>query len=169
MVQTTLCTVLKICHFSLNAASLACKSGEALVDLMSENIPNIEQSSITLIHMLPSEGTSACVKVSVSSSENVAAPMAVKAASGIAKKSLRIIGTAAVSISIIMDFVSIVENVKALDSRKLSDIVATLEKVASEMEDEMKKYDEVFATPSSVQNSLFKDMRCTPLYNCISK
>jgi hypothetical protein len=72
-----------------------------------------------------------------------------QAASGIAKTSLRVIGTAAVGVGILMDVLNIVDNKKALDGKKLSDQATALEDAANEMENEMKQLDEVFATPSS--------------------
>ena len=153
--QTQLCIVLKTSHIILKAVGLAC--GETLIGLMTRNIPNIEQSSRTLLIMFESSGTTVCV-VSIKSTGPVAAPVAGKAVSGMAKKSLRCIGAAAVGIALIVDVVNIVNNAGALDQNKLSDMVTGLEDAANEMENEMKRYDQVFTIPSSVQNTLIKKM-----------
>jgi hypothetical protein len=54
-----------------------------------------------------------------------------QAASGIAKTSLRVIGTAAVGVGILMDVLNIVDNKKALDGKKLSDQATALEDAAT--------------------------------------
>jgi hypothetical protein len=76
------------------------------------------------------------------SAGKVVAPVVGKqAASGIAKTSLRVIGTAAVGVGILMDVLNIVDNKKALDGKKLSDQATALEDAANEMENEMKQLD----------------------------
>ena len=170
--QTRVCMALKIPHMSLSAVGSAC--GKALYDSMSRNIPHIEHSSKVISYIFQRPETTVYVTVSINSTREVVAPMIGKqAASGISKKSLRVIGSAAVGIAILADVVKIVSNAKALDLGTLSDLVAKLEKEANKMENKMKddfgKFGEMFATPSSAQISLIKDMSCPPLYNCISK
>jgi hypothetical protein len=155
MVQEQFCRAKKIGHVLLSVLGFAvCKGGEALVDWS------------VLYFMLQSEGTNACVKVGINSCEHVVAPMAGKA---IAKKYLRVIGTAAVGIGILLDFVEIIQSLKALDSKKLSDIVDTLEKAANEAEDVMKNIEKILATPPfSVQNPFSIGIRPPPLYDYIT-
>lgn len=161
-VQTCLCIVLKIRHLSLSAVGFACEAGEALFASMSRNIPNVEQSSRALVAMFQSPETTVCATVSVNSTRKVVA-------SGIAKTSLRFIETTVVGIAILLEVVEIVDNAKAVDQKKLSDLVTRLEKAANEMENEMKIFDEVFATPSSsAQTPIITDRRYTLLYNYIS-
>ena len=148
MIQTTLCLVLNVSQISFRTlGSIASVGGEALVALLARNIPNIEKSSKALSFMFGVGG----VKFGFTfSAGKVVAPVVGKqAASGIAKTSLRVIGTAAVGVGILMDVLNIVDNKKALDGKKLSDQATALEDAANEMENEMKQLDEVFATPSS--------------------
>ena len=150
-VQKKLCIVLKTSHILLKAVGLAC--GETLIGLMTRNIPNIEQSSKALFMMFGSSGTTVSFVI-IEGTGLVAVPMAGKAASGMAKKSLRFIGAAAVGIAFIVDVVTIVNNAGALDQNKLSDVVTGLEDATNEMENEMKRFDQVFAISSSGQNTL---------------
>jgi hypothetical protein len=148
MIQTTLCLVLNVSQISFRTlGSIASVGGEALVALLARNIPNIEKSSKALSFMFGVGGINFGFKFSAG---KVVAPVVGKqAASGIAKTSLRVIGTAAVGVGILMDVLNIVDNKKALDGKKLSDQATALEDAANEMENEMKQLDEVFATPSS--------------------
>lgn len=139
MVQEQFCRAKKINRLLFSVLGIAvCKGGEALVDW------------IVLSFMFRSEGTNVCDKVGINSCEHVVAPMAGNAASEIAKKYLRVIGTAAVGIGIILEIVEIMQSVNALELKKLSDVVATLERVADELQDVMTNIDKIVA---SVQNS----------------
>lgn len=139
MVQEQFCRAKKINRLLFSVLGIAvCKGGEALVDW------------IVLSFMFRSEGTNVCDKVGINSCEHVVAPMAGNAASEIAKKYLRVIGTAAVGIGIILEIVEIIQSVNALELKKLSDVVATLERVADELQDAVTNIDQIV---DSVQNS----------------
>lgn len=145
--QRSVCISLKITHISLHAIGFAC--GKAVRDSISRNIPYIEQSSKALWLMYQSPETTICAAFNVTSTRTVVAPVVGKqAASGIAKKtSLRVIGTAAVCIAILVDVAKIANNRAALNQGKHSDLVTRLEDVANEMEtemkDEIKRYDKI--------------------------
>lgn len=146
--QTNLCIVLNISQISFRTlGSIASIGGEALVALLARNIPNIETS-----FMFGVGGINFGFKFSAG---KVVAPVVGKqAASGIAKTSLRVIGTAAVGVGILVDVLNIIDNKKALDGKKLSDQASALEDAANEMENEMKILEELFATSSSEEKEL---------------
>ena len=156
MIQTNLCIVLNISQISFRTlGSIASVGGEALVALLARNIPNIEKSSKALSFMFGVGGINFGFKFSAEHAGKVVAPVVGKqVASGIAKTSLRVIGTAAIGVGILMDVLSIVDNKKALDGKKLSDQATALEDAAKEMENEMKSLDKLFATPSSEEKEL---------------
>ena len=145
--QRSVCISLKISHISLHAIGFAC--GKAVRDSISRNIPYIEQSSKTLFYMCQRPEKTVCAALNITSTRTVVAPVVGKqAASGIAKKtSLRVIGTAAVCIAILVDVAKIANNRAALNQGKHSDLVTRLEDVANEMETEMKddikRYDKI--------------------------
>lgn len=152
--QRSVCIPLEIGYISLRAVSFAC--GKALSDLVLRNIPNIEQSSKALSFMYGCPETTVSATLSFTSTKNATAPVVAKqAGSGIGKKSsLRIIGTAAVGIVILMDIVKIVQNTKALEQGKRSELVTRLEDTANEMETELKddiqRYDPIVGVDNPI-------------------
>ena len=140
ILQRSVCTPLEIGHISLRAIGLAC--GEAVRASISRNIPYIEKSSKALFLIFKNQETTVCVAASVNSTRKVVAPVVGKqATSGIAKQSsLRLIGAAAICITILVDVKMIADNTAALNQEKRSDLVTRLEDAANKMETEMNDY-----------------------------
>jgi hypothetical protein len=138
--QRKVCTSLEIGHISLRAIGLACS--EAARASISRNIPYIEISSRALFLMFPNPETTVCVAVSINStSKFVASADGIQLASGIAKQSFaRVIGAAAICITIFMDVKKIADNTAALNQGKRSEFVTKLEDMANIMETEMENF-----------------------------
>ena len=138
--QRSVCTPLDIGHISLSAIGLA--FGGAVRASISRNIPYIEESSRALSLMAKTQKTTYSIAFSFNHTKNVVAPVVGKqATSGIAKQSpLRLIGPAAICITILMDIKMIADNTEALNQGKLSDLVTRLEDAANKMETEMNDY-----------------------------
>ena len=136
--QNAVCAMMNTDQISLSALDLlAVATGigcGSLVTVMSKNIPNIKSSSTTIISMV---GGKASAKVS--------APIFGKVTTEIAKKSLRFVGTVAVSISIITDFVNVVNNVRALKEGELSVVVTGIFTAIADLKDQRKLFDKLFA------------------------
>ena len=133
-IQNVVCEMLYSEHISFSAlgslGDSTSKGCESLVTL----IPHIESTSKKLFAMFRGRTTG-----------KVSAPIFGKVTTEVAKKSLRVVGTVAVGISIIADVVTIVNNVRALKEGELSVAVTGIFAAVKHMEKEMERYDKLFA------------------------